>query len=159
MSSLNDKIDESMIEQKYVSIKIADDVYGIPVVKVQEVLGDVEAKQVPNSQPFMKGVVNLRGKVIPLVDLRMRLGFSEKKSDIETVVLITQVFDKLLGLIVDSISDVVEINESEIQNTPHFPLKIETDCVKGIGQIENEIFILIDVDKVFTKSELENLFK
>ena len=159
MSDLNFETENELIDKTYVSINIADDMYGIPVGKVQEVLGVVEAKHVPNSQPFMKGIINLRGVVVPLVDMRVRFGLPEKEHSVETVILIVQVFEKLLGLIVDSISDVVNLEEKNIQKTPHFPLKIEVDCILGIGQKEDKTLILMNVDKVFTKSELDNLYR
>ena len=141
-------------ERMFVTVNIENETYGVDVTKIQEIIGMTEASHVPNSMPFMKGIVNLRGTIVPLVCMRMKFGLPEKAYDKLTVIMIAEVKNRLIGMIVDSILDVVTLRVDTIQNTPHFSSNIKQDCVEGIGKIEDKIIILMNVDKVFSDEEL-----
>jgi purine-binding chemotaxis protein CheW len=111
----------------------------------------------PNVVSFMKGVINLRGSVVPVIDMRIKFRMTEKEYDAFTVIIIVEVRERLVGMIVDSVSDVAKVPLSSIQDTPHFTSKIQTDFIAGIGQIENNLIIMLDVDAVMTSDELSSV--
>jgi purine-binding chemotaxis protein CheW len=143
--------------RQYVSFNIGDEVFGIEVMKAQEVLGQIELTSVPKTMPYMKGVIDLRNTIVPIIDLRVKFGIEEKEHDKDTVTIITEIKGFLIGLIVDSVSDVITLSFEEIQDTPHFSSEIEKDAVKGIGKHNDKIIIIIDVDKIFSQEELKLL--
>ncbi|MBP7901789.1 MAG: chemotaxis protein CheW [Spirochaetes bacterium] len=144
-------------ENQFVTFMIGSETYGVEVLKVKEILGMTEITHVPNSLSFMRGVINLRGAVVPVVDMRLKFQLQEKDYDTFTVIIIVEVRERLIGMIVDTVSDVASIPVSTIQNTPHFTSKIETDFIKGIGQIESLLVIILDVDKILNHEEFKKI--
>ncbi|MDA3900772.1 MAG: chemotaxis protein CheW [Spirochaetes bacterium] len=142
---------------QYVTFLISGESYGVEVLCVKEILGMTDVTPVPNTLSFMKGVINLRGEVVPVVDMRIKFGMSEKEYDAFTVIIIVEVKRRLIGMIVDAVSDVADIPIDSIQNTPHFTTKIETDFIKGIGQLAEQLIIILDVDKILTTDEFQKL--
>ena len=141
-------------EVQYVTFVISEELYGVDVTKVQEIIGMTQITAVPNSAIFMRGVINLRGAVVPVVDMRSRFSMADKAYDFFTVIIIVEVHARLIGMIVDSVSDVVKLPVGSIQSTPSFNEKIETDFIEGIGQIENNLVAILDVDKILTVEEI-----
>ncbi len=152
-NDLNDAVDTN----QYVTFLIGNEVYGVEVLRVQEIIGMTRVTQVPNSMHFMKGVINLRGTVVPVVDMRLRFTMEEKDYDNFTVILIVEVKGTMIGMIVDSVSDVVNIPVKDIQDTPHFSANIRTDYIKGIGRIDEDLVIVLDVDKILSHEEIEKI--
>ena len=145
-------------EQQFVTFLIGDETYGVEVLRVQEIIGMTTITHVPNSLGFMKGVINLRGSVVPVVDMRLKFELGEKEYDSFTVIIIVEVNGRMIGMIVDSVSDVVSIPVQKIQDTPHFTAKIETDYIKSIGQQSDEqLVIILDVDRILTDDELTRI--
>lgn len=144
-------------DRQFVTFIIGEENYGVEVLKVQEIIGMTQIIHVPNSAEFMKGVINLRGAVVPVVDMRRRFRMEEREYDMFTVIIIVEVKNRMVGMIVDSVSDVVDISESTIQDTPHFTAKIETDFIKGIGQVESKLVIILDIDKILSTSDMEKM--
>jgi purine-binding chemotaxis protein CheW len=151
--------DEEVIkeEHQHVTFLIGEETYGLGVERVKEIIGMTDITHVPNTAYFMEGVINLRGTVVPVVDMRKKFKMETRKYDAYTVIVIVEVKDRLVGMIVDSVSDVVNIPVSTIQATPHFTAKIETDFIHGIGQIENNLIILLDVDMILTEEEIKDI--
>ena len=144
-------------ENQFVTFSIGDETYGVEVLRVQEIIGMTQITHVPNAVVFMKGVINLRGAVVPVVDMRLKFGMSERNYDSFTVIIIVEVKGRLIGMIVDTVSDVASIPVEDIQDTPHFTAKIETDFIKGIGQLEERLVIILDVEKIMTADEMRTL--
>jgi purine-binding chemotaxis protein CheW len=153
----NTKPAEHLEERTLVTIGMDRETFGVDVSKVQEITGIGEISIVPNAMNFMKGVMNLRGTVIPLIDLRLKFGLSERAYNRLTVVMICEIKGNLIGIIVDSVSDVINITDRDIQDTPHFTSSISMDCIDGIVRIGEKIVVIIDVDRIFTDEELKNL--
>ena len=151
------KEEEHAEEEQHVTFLIGEETYGVGVLKVQEIIGMTDITHVPNTVHFMEGVINLRGSVVPVVDMRKKFRMKEREYDKYTVIIIVEVKERLIGMIVDSVSDVVNIPVSCIQSTPHFTAKIETDFIKGIGQIDNNLIIILDVDSILSEDELKNI--
>ncbi|MBN2079472.1 MAG: purine-binding chemotaxis protein CheW [Spirochaetes bacterium] len=140
--------------KQFVTFVIGSENYGVPVLKVQEIIGMTEIVHVPNSPDFMKGVINLRGSVVPVIDMRSRFRMDEREYDMFTVIIIVEVKDMLVGMIVDSVSDVVDMPAEDIQKTPNFTVKIDTDYIEGIGQIADKLVIILDIEKILSSEEL-----
>jgi len=154
--TMNNDTDEVESNQ-YVTFLIARETYGVEVLRVQEIIGMTGITHVPNSMEFMRGVINLRGTVVPVVDMRLRFGMEEKDYDNFTVILIVEVKGYMVGMIVDSVADVVDIPIKNIQDTPHFSANIRTDYIKGIGRIDEDLVIVLNVDKILSTEELEKM--
>ncbi len=154
---IDDRIDDRIEDQQFVTFLIGEETYGVEVLKVQEIIGMTDITHVPNTVSFMKGVINLRGSVVPVVDMRKKFKMEDQDYDATTVIIIVEVMDRLIGMIVDSVSDVINIEVSNIQSTPHFTAKIETDFVKGIGQVNNNLIIVLDVDKILSEDEISSI--
>ncbi|MFW6365481.1 MAG: chemotaxis protein CheW [Spirochaetota bacterium] len=151
----NEQIDTE--ENQFVTFLIGGESYGVEVLCVSEILGMTEITPVPNTFNFMKGVINLRGEVVPVVDMRLKFGMNEKEYDSFTVIIIVEVKKRLVGMIVDAVSDVANIPVGSIQNTPHFTTRIETDFIRGIGQLGEQLIIILDVDRILTTEEFQQL--
>ncbi|HNX23097.1 MAG TPA: chemotaxis protein CheW [Spirochaetota bacterium] len=142
------------ISRQYVTFSIKDELYGIDVRRAQEVMNLPSITKVPNTMAFMKGVIDLRGKIIPLIDMRIKFKIEEKAYDQNTVIIIIDVKKVICGIIVDSVSDVVSMSLDDVQHTPHFASEIEKDTVYGIGKIGDNLVIVLDVDRLLSDEEL-----
>ncbi|MBN1531999.1 MAG: purine-binding chemotaxis protein CheW [Spirochaetes bacterium] len=145
--------------QQFVTFTIGSEIYGVDVLKVQEIIGITEITYVPNSLPFMKGVINLRGNVVPVVDLRIKFRMEEREYDATTVIIIVEVKSRSIGMIVDAVSDVIDIAVTSIHDTPHFSASIETDYIRNIGRKDDLLVIILNVDKILTAEEMETIRK
>ncbi|HNR88535.1 MAG TPA: chemotaxis protein CheW [Spirochaetota bacterium] len=153
----NEAEGETLESAQYVTFMIGLEVYGVAVLKVQEIIGMTQITHVPNSLSYMKGVINLRGSVVPVVDMRLKFRMEERAYEQSTVIIIVEVRGINIGMIVDAVSDVVEIPISRIQDTPHFSVKIETDFISGIGNKDDQLVIILDVDRILSQEELGHL--
>jgi len=143
--------------QQYVTFSIGDELFGIDVIKAQEVLNLSEITKVPNTVNFMKGVIDLRGTIIPLIDMRIKFNIPEKPYDQKNVIIIAEIRNLLCGLIVDSVSDVINMRHEEIENTPHFSSEINRDSVTGIGRCGNRLIIILDADRILTEEDIHQI--
>ena len=145
---------EDVSSRQYVTFSIKDELYGIDVRRAQEVMNIPQITRVPNTMPFMKGVIDLRGKIIPLIDMRIKFKIEEKPYDNKTVIIIIDVKRVICGVIVDSVSDVANMSLNDVQHTPHFASEVDKDAVYGIGKIGDKLVIVLDVDKLLSDDEL-----
>lgn len=159
MSKNNVTIEKTELEHQFVTFTIGEETYGIEVLKVQEIIGITPITHVPNTISYMKGVINLRGSVVPVVDMRMKFCMEEREYDAFTVIIIVEVKERMIGMIVDSVSDVVSIPIKSIQDTPHFSSKIETDFIEGIGQVDSKLVIILNVEKILSTEEIREIEK
>lgn len=148
---------EETANRQYVTFAIADEYYGIDVVRAQEVLNLTSITKVPNTMNFMKGVIDLRGKIVPLIDMRIKFGIQERAYDQNTVIIIADIRGLICGLIVDSVYDVITMGLDDIQNTPHFASEIDKDSVTGIGRSGGKLVIVLDADKLLTSGEVQQI--
>lgn len=142
---------------KYLTFQLAKEEYGLEILKVREIIGIMPFTTVPQTPDYVKGVINLRGKIIPVFDLRIKLGFSEKEYNHETCIIVVGVKDSLVGVIVDTVSEVININESEIEPSPKFGKHIDTRYIIGIGIKETKAKILLDIESVLTDEDVETI--
>lgn len=150
-------------EGKYLIFHLNKEEYGVEILKVQEIIGMMNVTAVPNMPEFIKGIINLRGKIIPVVDLRLKFNMDEKPYTEITCIIIIQVKQgentKTLGIIVDEVSEVEDIMDSKIESTPNFGNNVTTDYIMGIGKVRERVVMLLNIDKVFTQQETESISK
>ena len=139
---------------KFLSFRLADEEYGVDVLKVREIIGLTDITSVPQTPGYVKGVINLRGKVIPVIDLRLRFGLQEDKYNEETCIIVVDVNGVLMGIIIDTVLEVLDIKSGEIEPTPSFGTKLNTDYILGMGKVGKKVKILLHIDEVLTSEEL-----
>jgi len=132
--------------KQYVTFLVAGETYGVSVQKVQSINEMVEITYVPHSRSYIEGVINLRGSVVPVIDMRKKFALPVKEYDQFTVILIVEVKGRLIGMIADSVSDVVSIPVSGIQKDIQFSARVDTASLEGIGQIDDQLIVLLNVD-------------
>ena len=144
---------------KYLTFSLAEEHYGLEILRVQELVGLLPVTRVPRLPAFVAGVVNLRGRVIPLVDLRLCFGMPASAMDDRTCVIIVGVEraggHSAMGVMVDGVSDVVQLAQEAIEPTPEFGTSVDTSFVTGVGRLEDRVVLLLDIDKVLSSGELD----
>lgn len=145
---------------KYMTFKLASEEYGVEILKVRELIGLMEITRVPRAPAFVRGVINLRGKVIPVVDLRLKFGMSASEPTDQTVIVVVQFAsaegDLTMGILVDEVLEVLDIGGEQIEPPPRFGNSlIDTEFILGVGKAEKRIIFLLDIDKVLTAGEQE----
>lgn len=145
-------------EGKYLSFMLGNEEYGVGIMKIREIIGLLPITSVPGTPPFVKGVINLRGKVIPVVDLRLKFKMGEVFHDDKTCIIVLDISnggsDNQVGVIVDSVSEVLNIREEEIEETPTFGVSLDTDYILGMAKTGGGVKMLLDIDRVLTGSEV-----
>ena len=151
----------SQKEGKYLTFSLAGEEYGIGILKVKEIIGMMPITPVPQTPEFVKGVINLRGKVIPVLDLRLKFGMEEIDYSERTTIIVVEVGLQSglveIGIVVDSVSEVVNIKADEIEETPAFGSSLNTDYILGMAKLEGSVKILLEIDKVLNSQELNLL--
>lgn len=142
---------------KYLTLILAEEEYGLEILKVQEIIGMMPITRVPRTPAFVRGVINLRGKVIPVIDLRLKFGIEPKEDTDVTCVIIVQVSSGdtaiTLGVLVDQVSEVIDIAEKQIDETPAMGSNVDTEFIMGMGKVGEKVVMLLDLDKAFSKDE------
>jgi purine-binding chemotaxis protein CheW len=151
-------------EGKYLTFNLGREVYGIEILKVQEIIGMMSVTRVPKTPGFVRGVVNLRGKVIPVIDLRLKFALEAKEDTDRTCIIVVQVAlngtPVIMGLIVDEVSEVLNVLADQIEASPSFGAKVDTDFILGMGKVGQKVVMLLDVDRVLSADEtlaIENM--
>ncbi|MEK6560390.1 MAG: chemotaxis protein CheW [Nitrospirota bacterium] len=142
------------LEGKYLTFILNNEEYGLEILKVREIIGVMDITPVPQTPPFIKGIINLRGKVIPVVDLRLKFVMPEIEYTKETCIIVVDISNRLMGIIVDTVSEVLDIAAKDIEPTPSLGSDIKTDFILGMGKIKGKVKILLDIDRVLTLNEL-----
>jgi len=142
--------------EQYVTFFINNKTYGIEVLKVKEIVGMTGITPVPNSEKYLKGVINLRGIVVPVIDLRLKFNIPEKEYDAFTVILILEHKDSLVGVIVDSVSDVITA-PGMLQEVPNFHVSIQREVLKGVLNKDDTLIIVLNPDIMLTARDIEVL--
>lgn len=136
-----------------VSFKIGNEEFGVDILKVQEINKMVAVTKVPNSPSFVEGVINLRGKVIPIVDLRTRLGLEKVEQTKDTRIIVVDVDSRIIGFIVDSVSEVLRIPVNITEAPPEIATGVNSEFIKSVGKLDDRLLILIDLDKILSNTE------
>ncbi|MCC8194106.1 MAG: chemotaxis protein CheW [Deltaproteobacteria bacterium] len=140
-----------------VTFSIGEEEFGVDILKVQEIIRTMEITKVPRAQDFVEGVINLRGKVIPIIDLRRRFGFSSKEHDKHTRIIVIEINNMIVGFVVDSVSEVLRIPAATVEPPPPVVAGVESEYISGVGKLEDRLLILLDLDKLLSGEDMEAL--
>jgi purine-binding chemotaxis protein CheW len=150
-------------EGKYLTFSLDNEQYGIGILKIKEIIGMIPITPVPRTPQYVKGVINLRGKVIPVIDLRERFGMGVVHSTERTCIIVVEIEGNsgtvMMGILVDSVSEVLSIKGEEIEDTPTFGAKLDTDYILGMAKMDGGVKILLDIDCVLSAREVVALEK
>ena len=143
---------------QYLTFKLEDEVFGLAIGKVREVLDFTTITKVPRTPEYMRGVINLRGSVVPVVDLHLKFGLAQTEKTVNTCIIIVEISMEgeitVLGALADSVQEVVELEPEQIEPAPKIGTKLNTEFIKGMGKREDQFIILLDIDKVISNEEL-----
>lgn len=146
---------------KYLIFHLGVEEFGTGVLQVREIMGLQDITTVPQTPPYVKGVINLRGKVIPVVDLRLKFGLQPEEYTQRTCIIVVRTVqnehDLMIGIIVDGVAEVLTLAEADIEDTPDFGPGVETPYLRGMAKIKGKVKILLDIDKVLNSTELNGL--
>jgi purine-binding chemotaxis protein CheW len=146
---------------KYLTFELGHEEFGIQVLKVREIMGIQDITAVPQTPAYVKGVINLRGKVIPVVDLRLKFGLPEIEYTQRTCIIVVQVPGEagpmLMGVVVDGVSEVLNLSGADIEDTPDFGQGVTTSYLLGMAKMKGKVKILLDIDQVLTTKEIHGL--
>lgn len=148
-------------ENQYLTFILSDEEYGVDILRVQEIRGWESVTSVPNAPDYLKGVINIRGTIVPIVDLRMRFGMEQLDYGPITVVIVLKVIgenrERVMGIVVDTVSDTYDVPEESIKPAPDFGDKIEVAFLKGLATVNEKMLILLDIDRLLNSGELNIL--
>ena len=166
MSEQNDQLTTNGLENlvgKYLTFNLGAEIYGLEILKVQEIIGLMTVTSVPRTPEYVRGVVNLRGKVIPVVELRVKFNMTQVEDTERTCIIVVQVAgengDITMGIIVDEVSEVIDITFDQLESAPNFDSSVNTEYILAMGKLEHKVVILLDADKVLSQTELTNVTK
>jgi purine-binding chemotaxis protein CheW len=149
------KKDDELIQ--LVTFSIGEEEFGVDILKVQEIIRTMEITKVPRAQAFVEGVINLRGKVIPIIDLRRRFGLSSKTHDKHTRIIVIEINNMIVGFVVDSVSEVLRIPSGTVEPPPPVVAGVDSEYISGVGKLQDRLLILLDLDKLLSSEDLEAL--
>jgi len=147
--------DSSAVGNEFLTFTLGKEEYGIDILKVQEIRGYDAVTAIANTPEFIKGVINLRGIIVPIVDMRIKFHLGKVEYDQFTVVIILNVANRVVGMVVDGVSDVITLNPDQIKAAPEFGSAIDTQYVMGLGTVDERMLILVDIERLMTSSDME----
>ncbi len=149
-------------EGKYLTFALGPEEYGLEILKVREIMGIMEITAVPQTPEYVRGVINLRGKVIPVIDLRAKFGMETTETTDQTCIIVVEITQQgqgfNTGIVVDRVQEVLDIPGENIEDTPQFGSNVATDFILGMGKIGDSVKILLDIDKVLASDDLKGVF-
>jgi purine-binding chemotaxis protein CheW len=141
---------------KYLTFNLASEEYGVEILKVREIIGIMDITSMPQTPAYVKGVINLRGKVIPVIDLRLKFGMEPAEYTEQTCIVVVDV-GALVGVIVDTVQEVLDIDDDQIDPPPPLGAAVDTSFVLGMGKVKDDVKILLDIDKALSSAEMSAL--
>lgn len=141
-------------EGQYVTFLLGDEEYGLEILAVQEIIGFTHITHVPHLPEFIKGVINLRGTVVPVIDLRLKFGLGQVEYNNHTCVVVVKMEERVMGMVVDVVSEVVHFSDGAVEPAPAFGTNIKADFIRAMGKVGDRLVIILDIDKVLSNDEL-----
>lgn len=142
-------------EEQFLTFRLHGQDYGITILKIQEIKGWDKVTPIPNSPAYVKGVLNLRGVIVPVIDLRLRFGLPEAERDIFTVIIVANVNGRLAGIVVDAVSDVINVGAGHLCEAPEYEGQENREFIKGLAQVDGKLLVLLDVDRLVNPDSLD----
>jgi len=153
-SSGNDSAEDGGFAQEYLTFTLGPEEYAIDILKVQEIRGYESPTTIANAPEFLKGVINLRGTIVPIVDLRIKFNVGKADYTPFTVVIILNISNRVVGIVVDSVSDVTMLRSDQIRPAPEFAATVDTKYIKGLGTLNERMLIVIDIERLMISQEM-----
>jgi purine-binding chemotaxis protein CheW len=157
MSKSTDSKNDSNELLQLVSFKIGNEEFGINILMVQEIIKTVQITKIPNAPVFVEGIINLRGKVIPVIDLRVKLNLEKKNQDKDTRIIVLEINSKTIGFIVDEVNEVLRIPKSITEPPPEMVTGLNSEFITAVGKLDDRLITLIDLEKVLSVDEKNQL--
>ena len=154
MQTIQTGTDTAQAGREYLSFALGESQYCIDILKVQEIRTYEAPTRIANTPAFIKGVMNLRGNIVPIIDLRVKFGLPEQRYDTQTVVIVLNVKGRVVGAVVDSVSDVLELGSGTIKPAPEMHTSVDTSFITGIGSVNDRMLILMDIEGLMTSSDM-----
>lgn len=140
-----------------VSFEVGEEEYAVPILSVQEINRMMQITRVPQSPAFVEGVINLRGKIIPVIDLRKRFGLTELENSDDVRIIVVEIASRVIGFTVDRVNEVLRINANIVEPPPAMVTGMDTDYVQGVGKLDDRLLILLHLEKLFTADEIAEI--
>ena len=140
--------------REFLVFSLGDEEYAIDILKVQEIRGYENVTRIANAPDFIKGVTNLRGVIVPIVDLRIKFHLDNVEYGGQTVVIVVNVADRIVGIVVDGVSDVMTLTPDQIKPAPEFGVTLSSDFLSGLGSLDDRMLVLVDIEKLLTSEEM-----
>lgn len=147
-------IDTRAANREFLVFSLGEEEYAIDILKVQEIRGYDNVTRIANAPDFIKGVANLRGVIVPIVDLRIKFRLDSVTYDSHTVVIVVSIEDRVVGIVVDGVSDVMSLSPEQIKPAPEFGVSMPVDYLSGLGNLEDRMLVLVDIEKLLTSDEM-----
>ncbi|MEH2920949.1 chemotaxis protein CheW [Samsonia erythrinae] len=148
------KLTGETVGQEFLIFTLGDEEYGVDILKVQEIRGYDQVTRIANTPSFIKGVTNLRGVIVPIVDLRIKFAKQEVDYDENTVVIVLNLGQRVVGIVVDGVSDVLSLTADQIRPAPEFAVTLSTEYLTGLGSLGERMLILVDIEKLLSSEEM-----
>ncbi len=155
----NQSINVDSRSGKYLTFFLASEEYGVEILKVQEIIGRMPITPVPLTSKYIRGVINLRGKIHPITDLRVKFGMEQTVITDETCIIVIKTSSLMMGILVDKVSEVIKLASVDIEDTPSFGADVNPEYLLGVGKTGGRIYLLLDIEKVISSSDIINLKK
>jgi purine-binding chemotaxis protein CheW len=150
---LHQQIGLTTDDNQFLTFNLGEELYGVDILRVQEIKGYTAVTKIPNTPSHIKGVLNLRGTIVPIVELRTKFGMPTIDYTAFTVIIVVVVRDKVMGLVVDAVSDVLNIDKKDIQSPPQFGVKVDVSFLNGIGKSGDKLVALLDIDRMLSEGD------
>jgi purine-binding chemotaxis protein CheW len=154
-------ISEAIGTQQFLTFKLGEEIFAVEVAKVREILDVTTITKVPQTPDFMRGVINLRGGVVPVIDLRLKFGMTRTESTVNTCIIVVEVAigdeTTVLGTLADSVQEVFDLEADQIEPAPRIGTKLNTEFLKGMGKRDDGFIMILDIDKVFSVGDIESV--
>lgn len=144
---------------RYLTFFVDDEQYGLDISRIKEIIAPMEITHIPKTPEFVKGVINLRGSIIPVVDVRLKFDMAEKEIDVNTAIIIYEVDKVSIGFIVDQVEDVLSIDDEHISDAPHFGSNIDTSFIENVAEVDDHVIMLLNLERIFEPEELLDISK
>ncbi len=154
---VDQQISQKEDEDQYLTFMLGEELYGVDILRVQEIKGYSKLTRIPNTPAFIKGVLNLRGAIVPIIDLRIKFTMEQVEYTMFTVIVVVVVRDRIMGMVVDTVSDVLFISGKDIQLPPALGKKVDVSFISGIARSGENLVTLLDIDRVLTDEEMEQV--
>lgn len=155
MSRTEKQFGENNVDQEYLVFTLGSEEYGIEILKVQEIRGYDRVTRIANSPDFIAGITNLRGVIVPIIDLRIKFQLDSAEINDQTVTIVLNLLDRVVGIVVDGVSDVLSLSAEQIKPAPDFTATLSTQYLLGLGSLDDRMLILVDIEKLLNSEEME----